>query len=117
MPSNLPSTLFVSSPPSDANGPDDLALLANSGMDGGKKMLWTACRNKINPNGTPAGPNASTLAVYDLSSGALVNTINVRGKVDGFAADSQTRALLATANEDVNSTFNLINPASGKANL
>jgi hypothetical protein len=37
----------------------------------------------------------------------------VTGKVDGLAADQEMGALIATDNEDVNSSFNLIYPALG----
>jgi hypothetical protein len=114
-PSTLPGTTFVSAPPTGAKGPDDITVMAVRGVDGGKPVIWTAYQNGINPDGTPGtpgGPTQSTVAGYDASTGALVRTIQVTGKVDGLTAD-QMGVLIATVNEDDNSAFNLIFPAIG----
>lgn len=115
-PSTLPSTTFVSAPPTGASGPDDITRLSVDGLDGGKALVWTAYQNKINPDGTPGttgGPTQSTVAGYDPSTGVLVKSISVTGKVDGLAAYQETGKLIATVNEDSNSAFNIIDPASG----
>ncbi|MCI4360743.1 MAG: hypothetical protein L3J91_03495 [Thermoplasmata archaeon] len=114
--SSLPTTTFVSAPPTGAKGPDDVTELAVDGLDHGRAVVWTAFQNGINPDGTPGstgGPTQSTVAGYDRATGALVRTINVTGKVDGLTADTGMGTLIATVNEDDNSAFNLIYPALG----
>lgn len=115
-PSTLPGTTLVSAPPTGAKGPDDITLMAVRGLDGGKALIWTAYQNGVNPDGTSGtlgGPTQSTVAGYDPSSGALVRTIQVSGKVDGLTADPKIGALIATVNEDDHSAFNLVYPAIG----
>lgn len=115
-PGTLPEKTLVAAPPRGASGPDDLAALAVRGVDGGRVVLWTAYQNGINADGTPGtpgGPTASTVAGYDAKTGALVETVLVTGKVDGLAADPALGRLIATVNEDANSAFNLVNPATG----
>jgi hypothetical protein len=107
---------FVSGPPVGAKGPDDLARLGVAGVDHGVALIWTAFQNGINPDGTPGspgGPTQSTVAGYDPSTGVLVRSINVTGKVDGLTADPLSGTLIATVNEDDHSAFNLIYPAPG----
>jgi len=53
------------------------------------------------------------VAGYDISTGALVKTIDVTGKVDGLTADPALGVLIATLNEDDNSRFNLVDPLTG----
>jgi len=115
-PGTLPGTTFVAAPPTGAKGPDDITPLASQGTDGGQLMIWTAYQNGINPDGTPGtvgGPTQSTVAGYDAKTGALVKTIAVTGKVDGLTADPALGQLIATVNEDSNSAFNLVDPATG----
>jgi hypothetical protein len=115
-PSTLPSTTLVSAPPAGAKGPDDITMLATDGLGGGKALIWTAFQNGINPDGTPGtpgGPTMSTVAGYDPSTGALVRSISVTGKVDGLTADQDMGALIATVNEDLHSAFDVIYPAIG----
>jgi len=112
----LPSKTFVASPPAGSAGPDDITMLTTEGVNHGSPMIWTAYQNGINPDGTPGvagGPTMSTVAGYDLSTGALVLSIPVTGKVDGISADQQMGVLIATVNEDVHSAIDLIYPAIG----
>jgi hypothetical protein len=109
-------TTFVGAPPASASGPDDLTILATNGLDGGHSVVWVGFQNKINPDGTPAtagGATQSTLAGFDSTSGVLVKSIAVTGKIDGLAADSKNGRLLATVNEDSNSAFEVVDPTSG----
>ncbi len=79
-------------------------------------MIWVAFQNGIMTNGTagtPGGSTQSTVAGYDEASGTLVKSISVTGKVDGMTADPGGGRLIATVNEDSNSAFNLIDPATG----
>ena len=114
--SSLPSTTLVSGPPTGAKSPDDLTIMAVRGLDNGNPLLWTEYQNGIDPDGTPGtpgGPTQSTIAGYNLATGTLVMTIPVTGHVDGLTADPALGALIATANEDDNSNFNLVYPAFG----
>ena len=111
----LSAATFVAAPPPGAKGPDDITPLAVPGVDGGRLVIWTAYQNGINADGTPGtpgGPTASTVAGYDVKTGALVTTIPVTGKVDGLTAYPAKGQLIATVNEDLNSAFNLIDPAA-----
>ncbi len=115
-PNTLPQTTFVPAPPTGAKGPDDITHLALRALDHGRDVVWTAYQNGVNPNGTagaPGGPTHSTVVGYDRLSGAVVRSINISGKVDGLAADPWMGTLIATANEDVNSAFQLIYPVTG----
>ncbi len=115
-PGTLPGTTFVAAPPAGAKGADDITPLATPGLDGGRLVIWTAYQNGINPDGspgTPGGPTQSTVAGYDAKTGTLVKTIAVTGKVDGLTAGPAIGRLIATVNEDNNSAFNLIAPATG----
>jgi hypothetical protein len=114
--STLPNTTLVATPPSGAKGADDIAWMVNDGLDHGKALIWTAYQNGINPNGSPGapgGPTNSTVAGYDPSTGALVTSFSVAGKVDGLSADRDLGRLIATVNEDDNSALQLIEPATG----
>lgn len=115
-PHTLASSTLVSAPPAGATSPDDITLMAARGLHRGRPLIWTAYQNGINADGTPGttgGPTQSTVAGYDPKTGALVTTIPVTGKVDGLTADPYLGALVATDNEDVNSGFNLVYPATG----
>lgn len=110
-PSTLPSTKFVAAQPAGSKGPDDITGLSIAGLNGGKLIIWTAYQNGIQANGTAGelgGPTTSTIAGYDQSSGSLVKTINVTGKVDGLTADPKLHRLIATVNEDSNSALDLM---------
>jgi hypothetical protein len=108
----------VSAPPTGSKGPDDITRMAVHGLENGRELIWTAFQNGINPDGTPGvsgGPVQSTVAGYDPSTGALVRSISVTGKIDGLTADSERGFLIATVNEDVHSAFDLIYPVIGAA--
>ena len=111
----LPSTLLVSGPPSGASGPDDLTYLPPRDDHSGNGTLWTQYQNGVGPDGSPSpsGATRSTIAGYDVGSGALLTTITVPGHVDGLTADPSAGELLATSNEDANSAFYVIHPWAG----
>ena len=114
----LPSTTFLSGPPDGVKGPDDIALLSVSSVDGGAPVIWTAFQNGVQSNGTagkPAGPASSTVIGFDMATGAQVKNISVVGKVDGLSADQDHGRLLATVNEDSHSRFNVIDVVNGAA--
>jgi hypothetical protein len=114
-PSTLPSTTLVSAPPAGSSGPDDVTSFATPGVDGGLPVIWTDFQNGVNNDGSPGtgGATASTVAGYDATTGALVKTFSVLGHVDGLTGDPFLHVLLATANEDNNSSMFVIDPAAG----
>jgi hypothetical protein len=113
-PSTLRETPFVQAPPTGSSGPDDLTRLAVKGVDGGRALIWTAFQNGIGADGTPgkSGATQSTVAGFDPKTGHLVESIPVTGKVDGLTADGHDGTLLATENEDLHSSFNVIDPVA-----
>ena len=114
-PAALPGRTIVSAPPTGTSGPDDLTRLAVDGLDGDKALLWTGMQNHINPDGTAlvaGGPTQSDVVGFDPSTGAPEDDIKVTGKVDGLTADPAHGRLIATVNEDLNSAFDTIDPAT-----
>lgn len=109
----LSSHPFTLAPPAGAKGPDDLAQLGISYNHLWTPLLWVAYQNGINTNGSPGspgGPYQSTIAGYVLSNGSLAREVNVTGKVDGLTGDPVNHLLIATVNEDTNSSLYAINP-------
>jgi hypothetical protein len=92
------------SAPTGATGPDDIAYL-----DGHVFVGW---QNGIGPTGTPGtgGPTASTLVEYGRSGGTLHNW-QLTGKIDGLGADSENDQIVATVNEDGNSSLYTVRPS------
>jgi hypothetical protein len=111
----LPSTTLVPAPPAGASGPDDITNFATPGVDGGLPVIWTEYQNGVNPDGTPGpgGATNSTVAGYDATTGALVKTFTLAGHVDGLTGDPLLHVLIATTNEDANSSMFLIDPSAG----
>lgn len=112
----LPEETLVATPPTGDSQPDDIAWLPAGNLDHGKTLVWTEFQNGINPNGTPSSQYGSTQSViggFDPITGDLIRAISVSGHVDGVTGDPATGMLLVTTNEDANSVFYLINPASG----
>jgi len=111
----LPGETLVAAPPPGDSQPDDIAWLPAGGLDHGRTLVWTEFQNGINPNGTPStqyGPDQSVIAGFDPTTGLLVRAISVGGHVDGVTGDPSTDQLLVTTNEDANSAFYLIDPAT-----
>jgi hypothetical protein len=113
-PSTTPSTLagphvvvlnptVFAKPPHGATNPDDITLLNG--------MLYVTYQNNAGKDGTPAG-SMSTIAAFDQHSGALVTTYSVVGRWDGLTADSAHGRLLASVNEDLNSSLYVITPGT-----
>jgi len=119
-PSTLPSTTLVASGPNGVVGPDDLTRLAVNGMDHDRGMIWTEWQNGVQPNGTagsPGGPNYSTITAFDPITGAVIESVNVSGHVDGVTADHKTGMIIVTSNEDNNSFLAVINPKTLKVTV
>ncbi|HEX6449158.1 MAG TPA: hypothetical protein VF060_06835 [Trebonia sp.] len=88
--------------------PDDIALLG--------RHLFVGFQNGVGPQGEAAsdGNLDSTVVEFTLS-GAPVWQWDVKGKVDGLGADPLAGKVIATANEDANSSLYAISPWSRQA--
>jgi hypothetical protein len=88
--------------------PDDLTRLGDS--------IYVAFQNGVGPMGEPApsGATASTIQQYSLS-GAPGKSWSVTGKIDGMTADPASGHILASVNEDGNSSFVTLNPSESAA--
>lgn len=78
--------------------PDDIT---QSGGD-----LYTAFQNGVGPQGQAAADgNADSTVVRFTPGGSVVAQWDVRGKVDGLSANPATGDVIATVNEDANSSL------------
>ena len=86
-----------------ASQPDDVTTMAHH--------LFVAFQNGIHAKGQPApnGATASTIVEYG-GHGRVLARWNLTGHVDGLTADPGDNRLLATVNEDGNSSFYVIHP-------
>ena len=87
-------------------GPDDMVYLAGH--------LFVGFQNGVGSKGdtSPTGNKDSTIVEFDLQ-GHKIAQWDVVGKNDGLGADPSTNRLIATVNEDGNSSVYLIDPAAG----
>jgi hypothetical protein len=76
--------------------------------------LFTAFQNGVGPHGQASrdGNRDSTIVEFTLS-GAVVKQWDIRGKNAGLTANRRTGLLVATVNEDANSSLYTIRPATG----
>jgi hypothetical protein len=83
--------------------PDDLTRLGNE--------LFVAFQNGVGPQGEPApdGNAASTIVEFS-PGGRVLGQWDVIGKTDGLTADPNSRTVIATVNEDANSSLYVIDP-------
>lgn len=88
--------------------PDDVTVL-----DG---HVFTPFQNGVGPNGESAsgGGSQSTVAEYD-ATGHQVATYLLTGRCDGLTADPARHRVLASINEDSNSSLAVITPANATA--
>jgi hypothetical protein len=86
--------------------PDDITF--------GDAHIFVAFQNGVGPQGqaSASGNTDSTVVELDLA-GRPVNQWDVLGKVDGVTADPYTGEVVATVNEDANSSLYTIDPWSG----
>lgn len=100
-------TLFAGPPPTvpggttTATNPDDITQLDD--------LVYVGFQNNAGKDGAPAG-SFSTIAAYQATTGALVSTYRVTGRCDGLTADPKHHRLLASVNEDNNSSLFVIRP-------
>jgi hypothetical protein len=90
------------------SNPDDITFL-----DG---HIFVGFQNGVGPQGqaSPTGNKNSTVVEFNLR-GRAVDQWDIVGKCDGLTADRLTGQLIATVNEDANSSVYLIDPASGRS--
>ena len=100
----------VADAPKGAHNCDDLALL-----DGN---LFMACQNNLlsNGHGGPPTPSKDTSTLIELTTtGQVVKTWSVKGKMDGIGADPLHHRVIATLNEDANSHLVTVDPSAPTA--
>ena len=87
--------------------PDDITVTGGN--------LFVGFQNGVGPQGqaSPDGNRDSTI-VELRPGGAVVHQWDIQGKCDGLAADPSTGQVIATSNEDLNSSLYRIDPSSGQ---
>ncbi len=85
--------------------PDDLTSIATS--------VFTAFQNGVGPQGQPSadGNTDSTVVEFTLG-GTEVHQWDIKGKCDGLTADPALGVVIATVNEDANSSLYTIAPGA-----
>ena len=99
----------TASGPETVSQPDDITSL-----DG---RIYVGFQNGVGPQGqaSASGNTESTIVAFNLS-GRPVAEWNIAGKCDGVTADPQLHRLIATVNEDANSSVYLIDPNGAATN-
>jgi len=87
--------------------PDDITRIGND--------LFSGFQNGVGPQGQAStdGNRDSTIVEYTLS-GKVVKQWDVLGKCDGLTANTSAGLVIATVNEDANSSLYTIDPSSGQ---
>ncbi len=87
--------------------PDDLTVLGHH--------LFVAFQNGVGPQGEPSTDgNTDSTVVEFTAGGKVIHQWNLHGKCDGITADPQRGELIATVNEDANSSLYVIRPGARK---
>jgi hypothetical protein len=83
--------------------PDDITVLGHN--------LFTGFQNGVGPQGEPStdGNTASTVVEFT-TSGQVIQQWDIHGKCDGLTADAKLGVVIATVNEDANSSLDTIRP-------
>jgi hypothetical protein len=107
VPQNFAISLFASAPSGDSS-PDDIGRLGDE--------VFVGYQNGVGPNGEPnaSGGTASTIVEYN-PDGSVANQWSVTGKVDGLGSDPDRHRVIATVNEDSNSSLVTITPSAPPA--
>ncbi len=106
VPSGFTATTFASG--GSLSNPDDITVLGGN--------VYVAYQNGVGSKGepSPSGQTASTVVEYN-PQGQQVATWKVTGKVDGMTANAGANNLVATVNEDGNSSLYTITPSAPAA--
>jgi hypothetical protein len=85
--------------------PDDITVLGHD--------IYTAVQNGIGPQGqaSPDGNTESTIVEFT-ATGRVVRQWDVKGHCDGLTADTGAHLVIATVNEDANSSIYTITPGA-----
>ena len=76
-------------------------------------FLFTAFQNGVGPQGQPSSDgNTDSTVVEFTSSGHVIRQWDIKGKCDGLTADPVLRRVIATVNEDANSSLYTIDPVA-----
>jgi hypothetical protein len=87
-------------------GPDDLSMLGHS--------IYVGFQDGVGSQGEPSTTgNLDSTVVEFTFSGKEVRQWDVKGKVDGLTADPFLGKVIATVNEDANSSLYTISPSGG----
>ncbi len=85
--------------------PDDITLLGND--------IFVGFQNGVGPQGQPSTDGNQDSTVVELKlNGDPVAQWDVLGKTDGVTADPESGEVIATVNEDANSSLYTINPGA-----
>ena len=86
--------------------PDDITRLG--------RHIFVGFQNGVGPQGEPnANGNLDSTVVELTTGGHVVAQWDIEGKVDGVTADPATGTIIATVNEDANSSLDTITPGGG----
>ena len=87
------------------SNPDDITQLGDD--------VFVGFQNGVGPQGQPNGEGNTASTIVEMTPGGTpVAQWDVTGKVDGLTADPTTGTVLATANEDLNSSLYVVDPQS-----
>jgi hypothetical protein len=85
--------------------PDDITRLGDN--------LFVGFQNGVGPQGEPSADGNQDSTIVELTlSGQPVAQWDIAGKADGVTADSHLNAVIATVNEDANSSLYTITPSA-----
>ena len=106
-PSGLTAQLFASGN-SSLSAPDDITAMGGS--------IFVAWQNGVGAKGEPAGNGnmQSTVMEYS-SSGSVLHSWQLTGRCDGMTADPSHERIIATVNEDANTSLFTIRPEAPAA--
>jgi hypothetical protein len=87
------------------SSPDDITVLGHH--------IYAAFQNGVGPQGqaSPDGNTDSTVVEFT-ATGRVIRQWNMQGKCDGVTADAGQHLLIATVNEDANSSIYTITPGA-----
>ena len=103
VPAGFSVSLFAAAPAGLTN-PDDITRLNGN--------LFVTYQNNANADGTPAGAQ-STVVEYS-QAGTILDRWMLAGRCDGLTADPESQQVLATINEDANSSLAVIRPKADR---
>jgi len=103
LPAGFSATVFAAGPNLAVTGPDDITTLGDN--------VFVGYQNGVGTMGEPApsGQTRGTVIEYD-PHGRQLGSWDLTGKIDGLGADPARDRIIATVNEDGNSSLYTITP-------